>query len=102
MLLTHDIITRYANLFKILLVVLPIVGAAGVVAGAIWALVLIVGVCVDGLRLLVATCQELSALVAGQPVLHFLFTLALACLVIRVGCWLVAGTIRGAKGALHV
>lgn len=100
--LDSSIITRYATLFKIIMVTLPIVGAAGVVAGAIWALVLLVGLCVDGLRLLIQTSQELTALVAGQPVLHFLFTLALVCLVVRIVVWLVAGIIRSAKGALHV
>lgn len=102
MLLTHDIITRYATFIKILMVALPIVGAAGVVTGAIWALVLIVGLCVDGLRLLIQTSQELTALVAGQPVIHFLFMLALTCLVIRLVFWLVAGTIRAVKGARYV
>jgi hypothetical protein len=100
--LDSSIITRWTSLLKILMIALPVAGAGAIVAGAIWALVLIVGLCVDGLRLLLTTSQELAALVTGQPVLHFLFTLALVCLVVRIVVWLVAGTIRGAKGALHV
>ena len=84
-------------------------GSASAVAGLIWTLVLIVKLCVEGLTLLVATCQQLAAIVGGTPVLHFFFLLGLICLVVCISARLARFTVAYAyaqiaaiKGVAHV
>ena len=107
--LDTTIMTRLVMISKIATIVLATLGSAGAVAGMIWALVLIVRLCVEGLSLLVATCQQLAGIVEGTPVLHFLFLLGLICLVVCVSARLARFTIdytraqiAAIKGGVHV
>ena len=47
-----------------------------------------------GTQLVVSTFNQLSALISGTPVLHFLFVLGLVCLVVCVTKWMINQTRR--------
>lgn len=107
--LDATIMTRLVMISKITTIVLATLGSAGAVAGLIWALVMIVRLCVEGLTLLVSSCQQLAGIVGGTPVLHFLFLLGLICLVVCISARLARFTvdytraqIAAIKGVPHV
>jgi len=47
-----------------------------------------------GLQLVVTTCNQLTAIISTIPVLHFLFVVALICLVVILAKWLLVQTRR--------
>jgi len=74
---------------KLLQFLILVLGAFTLVLAVVRLLALIMQVTVDGLHLLASYVAESGALLASMPALHFLYLLALACMVIVISCKLV-------------
>lgn len=98
MLIDLTIITKFATGYKILTTIL---GTIALLTGAIWLLVLLVNLIVEGLRLLQTSWLEANVLVANMPALHFLLLLALFCCIVGVGVKLVTMTVKYLRWGVH-
>lgn len=76
------------------LIAMSIITGLALAAFLIWIAYLLILAIVLGLQLLVSTYQQLSALISDTPVFHFLFILALLCLIVVIVKWMLAKTYR--------
>lgn len=73
---------------------IPLIAGLALAAFLIWIAYLLILAIILGLQLLVNTFQQLSSLISGTPVLHFLFILALTCLIVAIVKWMLIKTYR--------
>lgn len=93
-------ITIIARMLPVYKIITTIIGTMGIVAALIWLVTFLMNVIVEGLKLLSNSYAEATALLAGMPVVHFLFMVLVACLIVVVAVKMVRFSVRFAFGGV--